>query len=224
MKNQMTPLTIANTLDQSNKQRVEVDSNQSIKQGVRAQNLAPKGNFDVYDQFGKVISNQNAGQFRDATVYVGVGKIAGGAGVKMKDFKRLQAVDFPSMNFVNQHSTEKTVGAFVVTLPGVISHQNRGRQMYTVMVDVRDFPHSTPQSYVLEPKSSQILHCNVYEGKHYSLAPKLELSAICVGGIDWGSYRQTSSGQPSLLGSYLDQVLHVLSNPNPSDAARTVTP
>lgn len=85
MKNQMTPLTIANTLDQSNKQRVEVESQQTIKQGVRAQNLAPKGNFDVYDQFGKVISNQNAGQFRDATVYVGVGKIAGGAGFSLDD-------------------------------------------------------------------------------------------------------------------------------------------
>lgn len=85
MKNQMTPLTIANTLDQSNKQRVEVDSQQTIKQGVRAQNLAPKGNFDVYDQYGKVISNQNASQFRDATVYVGVGKIAGGAGFSLDD-------------------------------------------------------------------------------------------------------------------------------------------
>ena len=85
MNNEMTPLTIANTLDQSNKQRVEVDSQQTIKQGVCAQNLAPKGNFDVYDQFGKVISNQNAGQFRDATVYVGVGKIAGGAGFSLDD-------------------------------------------------------------------------------------------------------------------------------------------
>jgi len=85
MMNKMTPLTIANTLDQSNKQRVEVDSQQTIKQGVRTQNLGPKGNFDVYDQFGKVISNQQAGQFRDATVYVGVGKIAGGAGFSLDD-------------------------------------------------------------------------------------------------------------------------------------------
>ena len=222
MNNQMTPLTIANTLDQSNKQRVEVDSQQTIKQGVRTQNLAPKGNFDVYDQFGKVISNQNAGQFRDATVYVGVGKIAGGAGLKMKDFKRLQGVDFPSMTFVNQHSSDKSVGAFVVKLPGVVSHQNRARQMYTVMVDIRDFPHGTPQSYVLEPKSSGILHCNVYTPKKYSLAPKLDICAICVGGLDWGSYRQTSSNQRALLGSYLDQVLHVLANPNPNDAARAV--
>jgi len=85
MMNKMTPLTIANTLDQSNKQRVEVDSQQTIKQGVSTQNLGPKGNFDVYDQFGKVISNQQAGQFRDATVYVGVGKIAGGAGFSLDD-------------------------------------------------------------------------------------------------------------------------------------------
>ena len=223
MMNKMTPLTIANTLDQSNKQRVEVDSQQTIKQGVRTQNLAPKGNFDVYDQFGKVISNQQAGQFRDATVYVGVGKIAGGAGMKMKDFKQLQAVDFPSMNFVNQHSSDKSVGAFVVNLPGVVSHQNRAQQMYNVMVDIRDFPHSTPQSFVLDPKNSEILHCNVYEAKKYSLAPKLDICAICVGGLDWSSYRQTSSNQRALLGSYLDQVLYVLANPNPDDAARSVS-
>ena len=222
MMNKMTPLTIANTLDQSNKQRVEVDSQQTIKQGVRTQNLGPKGNFDVYDQFGKVISNQQAGQFRDATVFVIVGKIAGPPGMKMKDFKHLQATSFPSMNFVNQHSCTHMVGAFVVKLPGVVSHQNRAQQMYNVMVDIRDFPHSTPQSYVLEPKDSEILHCNVYEAKKYSLAPKLDICAICHGVTSqtWSSYRQTSSDQRALLGSYLDQVLNVLANPNPMDASR----
>ena len=220
MKNQMTPLTIANTLDQSNKQRVEVDSQQTIKQGVRAQNLAPKGNFDVYDQFGKVISNQNAGQFRDATVYVGVGKIAGGAGLRMSDFEHLKAVDFPSMSFVQQHSSEENVGAFIVTLPGVISAQNSSRRMYTILVDVREFPSNTPQSYVLTPTSSEILHCNIYESKRYSIAPKHDLCAVCVGGVDWVSFQQQSANNRSLLGSYLDQVLHVLKTPNPNDAAR----
>ena len=223
MKNQMTPLTIANTLDQSNKQRVEVDSQQTIKQGVRAQNLAPKGNFDVYDQFGKVISNQNAGQFRDATVYVGVGKIAGGAGLRMSDFEHLKAVDFPSMSFVQQHSSEENVGAFIVTLPGVISAQNSSRRMYTILVDVREFPSNTPQSYVLTPTSSEILHCNIYESKRYSIAPKHDLCAVCVGGVDWVSFQQQSANNRSLLGSYLDQVLHVLKTPNPNDAARKVS-
>ena len=222
MKNTMTPLTIANTLDQSNKQRVEIDSQQTIKQGVRAQNLAPKGNFDVYDQFGKVISNQNANQFRDATVYVGVGKIAGGAGLKMNDFKHLQGVDFPSMMFVNQHSSSKHVGAFVVNLPGVVSHRDRSPRSYSVMVDVRDFPSSTPQCFVLSPPCGEIQHCNIYEAKKYSIAPNLEISAICVGGVDWNSYSQVSSNNRSLLGSYLDQVIHVLNHPNPNDAARSV--
>ena len=223
MNNEMTPLTIANTLDQSNKQRVEVDSQQTIKQGVCAQNLAPKGNFDVYDQFGKVISNQNAGQFRDATVYVGVGKIAGGAGLRMGDFEHLKAVDFPSMSFVQQHSSEKSVGAFIVTLPGVVSHQNNSQRKYTVLIDVRDFPSSTPQSYILSPKSSEISHCNIYESKKYSIAPKHELCAVCVGGVDWDSFQKQSSNNQALLGSYLDQVLHVLKNPNPGDAARSVS-
>ena len=223
MKNQMTPLTIANTLDQSNKQRVEVDSQQTIKQGVRAQNLAPKGNFDVYDQFGKVISNQNAGQFRDATVYVGVGKIAGGAGLRMSDFDRLKAVDFPSMDFVKQHSSRKNVGAFIVKLPGVVSHQNSAKRMYTVLIDVRDFPSSTPQSYVLNPASCEILHCNIYESKRYSIAPNHDLCAVCVGGVDWVSFQKQSANNRALLGSYLDQVIHVLKSPNPADAARSVS-
>ena len=225
MMNKMIPLTIANFTDgQINKQRVEVDSQQTIKQGVLTQNLGLKGNFDVSDQFGKVISNQQAGQFRDATVFVIVGKIAGPPGMKMKDFKHLQATSFPSMNFVNQHSCTHMVGAFVVKLPGVVSHQNRAQQMYNVMVDIRDFPHSTPRSYVLEPKDSEILHCNVYEAKKYSLAPKLDICAIDDGIFyqTWSSYQETSSDQRALLESYLDQVLNVLAYPNPMDASRSV--
>ena len=79
MQNEMIQLTIANTLDQTAKQRVEVQGNQTLKQVVQQRNLAPNGSFDVYDQVGKVITNQAAANHRDATVYVGVAKVAGGA-------------------------------------------------------------------------------------------------------------------------------------------------
>jgi proteasome lid subunit RPN8/RPN11 len=79
MQNTMIPLTVANTLDQTTKQRIEAKPNQTLKQAVQAQNLAPQGAFDVYDQLGKVISNANVANHRDATVYVGVAKVAGGA-------------------------------------------------------------------------------------------------------------------------------------------------
>ena len=79
MNNKMIPLTVANTLDQTTKQRIEAQPNQTLKQVVQEQNLAPQGAFDVYDQLGKVISNTSVANHRDATVYVGVAKVAGGA-------------------------------------------------------------------------------------------------------------------------------------------------
>ena len=79
MQNNMIPLTVANTLDQTTKQRIEAKPNQTLKQAVQAEKLAPQGAFDVYDQLGKVISNTSVANHRDATVYVGVAKVAGGA-------------------------------------------------------------------------------------------------------------------------------------------------
>ena len=74
----MIPLTVANTLNQTAKNRIEARSDQSLKQAIQNQNLAPKGQFDIYDQNGKVISNSSVSEFRDRTVYVGVAKVAGG--------------------------------------------------------------------------------------------------------------------------------------------------
>ena len=58
MNNEMIPLTIANTLDQSMKTRVEVPDT-TVKQTVKHANLAPKGNYDAYDSTGVIISNNN---------------------------------------------------------------------------------------------------------------------------------------------------------------------
>ena len=64
MQNNMIPLTVANTLDQTTKQRIEAKPNQTLKQAVQAQKLAPQGAFDVYDQLGKVISGSNVANHR----------------------------------------------------------------------------------------------------------------------------------------------------------------
>ena len=78
MMNEMIPLTVANTLNQTAKNRIEAKVGQSLKQAIQNQNLAPAGQFDVYDQNGKVVSNEGVSEFRDRTVYVGVAKVAGG--------------------------------------------------------------------------------------------------------------------------------------------------
>ena len=145
MMNTMIPLTIANTLDQTNKQRIEAVANQTLKSVIQQQNLAPTGQFDVYDQSGKIISNDVASQHRDRTVYVGVAKVAGG--VATSDFKQL-STGFPSIRHINQYSSNNQVGAFVVNLPGVVSFNDRSQVFYTVMVDARSFP-KFPSTYVL---------------------------------------------------------------------------
>jgi len=115
MQNKMIPLTVANTLDQATKQRIEAKPNQTLKQAVQAQNLAPQGAFDVYDQLGKVISGNNVANHRDATVYVGVAKVAGGA-VPKDRVQELQ-VEYPSLKPVRQHTSRNGTGMFVLRFP-----------------------------------------------------------------------------------------------------------
>ena len=223
MMNTMIPLTVANTLDQTNKQRIEAKPNQSLKSVIKLQQLAPAGEFDVYDQAGKVISNDVASQHRDGTVYVGVAKVAGGS-VAASDFRQL-SVGFPSIRHINQYSSKQNVGAFVVNLPGVISHANSSQMFYMVLVDARSFP-DLPSAYILSPSCNQIEHANIYQGKVFSVAPNKTMCAICTGPTfyeEWYSSIQNSNLTSSMmLGMYLDHLIHVLKNPNPDDPAREV--
>jgi len=225
MQNNMIPLTVANTLDQTTKQRIEAKPNQTLKQAVQAQKLAPEGAFDVYDQLGKVISETNVANHRDATVYVGVAKVAGGA-FKSASLSKLKRSEYPSMRHINQHSTNSTIGAFVVNLPGVYSHQNRTQVMYTLLVDARDFPN-LPTAYVLTPACADIAHANIYQSNSFSIAPGRELCAVCIGPqfsrIEWPENWQNAKVSGDVkMGIFLDQVRMVLNNPNTDDPAREV--
>ena len=225
MNNKMIPLTVANTLDQTTKQRIEAQPNQTLKQVVQEQNLAPQGAFDVYDQLGKVISNTSVANHRDATVYVGVAKVAGGA-LQAASLSKLKRSEYPSMRHINQHSTGTSVGAFVVNLPGVYSHQNRVQVLYTLLVDARDFPN-LPTAYVLTPACEDIAHVNIYRRNFFSVAPGQELCAVCVGDkfstIEWPENWQAAEVSHDVkMGIFLDQVRMVLNNPNPGDIAREV--
>ena len=223
MMNTMIPLTIANTLDQTNKQRIEAKASQTLKAVIQEQKLAPAGQFDVYDQSGKVISNDNAAQHRDSTVYVGVAKVAGG-GILVNDFSKISR-GFPSIRHIKQYSSEKSVGAFVVNLPGIVSHHDSEQMSYTVLVDARSFPE-LPAAYILSPSCQQIQHSNIYEAKVFSIAPNKKMCAICTGGTftdEWYSTITDSNlTTPMMLGMFLDHLIQVLKNPNPDDAAREV--
>ena len=125
MNNEMIPLTIANTLDQSMKTRVEVPDT-TVKQAVKHANLAPKGNYDVYDSAGVIISNKNTANYRDSTIYVGVPKVAGGATIEFDDDWDEDGIDLD--NFPEKPAANVTL----VTLGGE-RHQIAPRQNETLI-------------------------------------------------------------------------------------------
>lgn len=115
MMNNMIPLTIANTLDQTIKQRVEVSPQQTVRDVVLQHNPTKLDTFDVYDQDGNVVSGEPAANHRDATVYVGVPKVAGG-GIPLNRLTDLQ-IEYPSIQSVKQWTDRKQVKMFLVRFP-----------------------------------------------------------------------------------------------------------
>lgn len=113
--NNMIPLTIANTLNQSTKKRVEVASNQTVKEVVLQNNPSLLDEFDVYDGDGMVISEDEVADHRDATLYVGVEKVVGG-GVPRQRLGELQ-IEYPSIQPVNQWTDRKQAKMFRVRFP-----------------------------------------------------------------------------------------------------------
>ena len=117
MNNQMIPLTVANSLDQSVKQRIEVRGQQTAKQAIQEAKMAPQGQFDVFDGLGKVISNQSVDQFRDKTIYIGVQKVAGGAGgIPLNRLDELR-IEFPSIQSVRQHADNSHTDMIIIQFP-----------------------------------------------------------------------------------------------------------
>jgi hypothetical protein len=227
MMNTMIPLTVANTLNQTAKQRIEAKPSQTLKQVVQEQKLSPEGDFDVYDQMGKVISNQSVANHRDNTVYVGVAKVAGGAigGISRQEFNQLKTIEFPRIRHITKYSSDAHVGALVLTLPGVTSHRDTSTVFYTVLIDLRSLP-ALPSAYVLSPKSSEIQHSNIYRSQVFAIAPNRELSAICTGDSfrdQWAAeWQHNPCNRLMKFGVFIDHLIHVLKHPNPDDYAREV--
>ena len=72
-------LTLSNAVDQTQKIKVEVPPNTTIKQASIDAGVAPKGAFDVFTAGGKAVTLSTAGDHRDEILYVGPQKVAGGS-------------------------------------------------------------------------------------------------------------------------------------------------
>ncbi len=161
MNNEMIPLTIANTLDQSMKTRVEVP-NTTIKQAVKHANLAPRGNYDVYDSAGVIISNKNTRNYRDSTIYVGVPKVAGGSGIPLNRLNEL-ASDYPSLLPVRMHTNSEYTEMVTVRLP---SNDKTSSGFWKVAIHCPNANNGLPHAYILnkEEMKQGVRKASIYSG------------------------------------------------------------
>ena len=157
--NNMIPLTIANTLDQSTKKRVEVAANQTVKEAVLHHNPTALATFDVYDGEGKLVSNEQAAHHRDATLYVGVEKVIGG-GVPRQRLGELQ-IEYPSIQPVKQWTDRKEAKMLLVRFP------SNGRTRSGFWEVVIHCPNA----------SSALMHAYVLNFNEITLPPSVSLFA-----------------------------------------------
>ena len=75
----MVQLTLSNAVDQTQKIRVEVPAGTTVAQAARDAGIAPEGSFDVFTPGGESVTQASVDQHRDAVLYVGPQKVAGGA-------------------------------------------------------------------------------------------------------------------------------------------------
>ncbi len=71
-------LTLSNSMDQTRKIRVRIPRGSTVQQAAREAGIFPDGAFDVYNAEGDTVTNEMVDIHRDATLYVGVQKVAGG--------------------------------------------------------------------------------------------------------------------------------------------------
>jgi len=146
MHNQMIPLTVANTLDQSQKHRVEVPQNVSLKEAIKQLNLAPKGQYDIYDAMGSVISNNQASNHVDSTIYVGVAKVAGGEGGIPRERLSELKVEYPSLRPVRIHTSQTHTSMVSLQFP---SNGKTRNGFWQIAIHCPNATSGLPHAYVI---------------------------------------------------------------------------
>jgi hypothetical protein len=144
MKNTMISLTLANTLDQSSKRRVEVSSQQTVKEAVHGQNPTGLASFDVYDGLGNVVSHQPVVHHAESTLYIGVQAVVGG-GVPRERLGELQ-IEYPSIQPVKQWTDRKQSKMFLVRFP---SNGRTESGFWEVVIHCPDAGRALMHAYVL---------------------------------------------------------------------------
>ena len=170
-------------------------------------------NLCWYDEFGNRLEGTKEGAFLAPWSICSAAQF----GISDEIFQKLK-FQYPSMKPIDKYKMGSNYGAFVITLPGVLSHLNQSRVSYRMLIDVRGYPHHKPLAYVFSPSDDEIKHCNIYNGGNFEIWPGQHL---CLVDSDDSYYWSTLKGDDLLLFvTWLEQLSDVLNNPNINSPAR----
>tara|TARA_B100000287_G_scaffold435226_1_gene502524 strand:- start:2911 stop:3459 length:549 start_codon:yes stop_codon:yes gene_type:complete len=180
-----------------------------------------KINNAIYDEMGQFIRFHCTGEALSQGEYLAPLTISSGAGISKKVFNHFTRGDlYPSLNHIKNYSTKKRIGAFVLNMQGVVSHQDKSIIDYQIIIDARESEESL-QAYVLNPICENIQHVNIFKKGVYSIYPSREMCGICLG-VEFTNQFQAIEDEQERIGWFLNHVNDVLMNPNPTDAARSI--
>ena len=133
----------------------------------------------------------------------------------------LAKMQYPSLQSVRSHRLPNgNSGVILLNMMGVKERAGGSMTEYEMVIDFRNFPADSPRAFVRAPECSLIKHCNIYKAKTFSIAPSLEICAVCTGS-GWSElYDSLPMKRETRLGVFLNHLQNVLSNPNPKDRAR----
>ena len=205
---------------------------QTVRQAAEVAGLAPRdgSQWQVFDDLGVVVDDIPAADMVGAQLYVGPEAIEAGAsaaasswwktGLESRDL-HMAKIQYPTIQSVRSHRLPNgNPGVIILSMIGVKERAGGSKTEYEMIIDFRNFPAESPRAFVKTPKCSVIKHCNIYKASRFSIAPSLEICAVCPG-AGWSElYDSLPKKRETRLGAFLNHLQYVLSNPNQKDRAR----
>ena len=205
---------------------------QTVRQAAEVAGLAPRdgSQWQVFDDLGVVVDELPAAEMIGERLYVGPEAIEAGAsaaasawwktGLENRDLRQAM-LQYPTLRPVRSHRLPNgNSGAVLLNMIGVKTRRGGRKTVYEMILDFRNFPAETPRAFVRTPECSDIRHCNIYRASRFTVAPTLDICAVCTGS-GWSElYDSLPKKREARLGVFLNHLQNVLSNPNPKDRAR----
>lgn len=104
-----------------------------------------------------------------------------------------------------------------VNMIGIKGNGSTKPQRYSLLIDLRSFPHELPQVFILYPKDRQIKHKNIFHPRYCSILRK-DYPQLCPGTL--GSVWKNTKNEYRNFLVLLRSIDEILSNENPHSPAR----